>query len=236
MGDRAEPVHGHEHALGAGKGSPEMKLAERFVQAAAKKFGEPEKQGAKNGERRRHAHDQMEMAGDEIVADGSGGEIVTRQENPGESAGEKKRNETEREKHCGLELDARVPERSEPTDQKDRGGQSERRGQKRKDQGRKRIHAAGEHVLAPDAKTEEAYAAQRQNHQAVRPNPLAGKRGNQMRGEAKTRKHGNVDFGLREKPEEPLPNNGNPIHDRTGLLLATQIQPAENIRPQQATH
>src|SRR2546427_527952 len=40
----------------------------------------------------------MEMAGDEIVADGSSGEIVARQENSGKSAGEKKRNETEREK------------------------------------------------------------------------------------------------------------------------------------------
>src|SRR5260370_39329546 len=103
MRDQAEPVHGHEHAIDAGECNPEMNLAERFVQAAAKKFGEPEKQGAKNGERRRHAHDQMEMAGDEIVADGSGGEIEARQENPGESAGKKKGNETERRKHGGAD-------------------------------------------------------------------------------------------------------------------------------------
>src|SRR3982074_1857952 len=117
MRDQAEPVHGHEDAVDAGEGQPEMNFAERFVQAAAKKFGEPEKQCAENGECRRDAHDKMEMAGDEIVADGSDGEVMAREENSGESAGKKKRNETEREKHGGIELHAPVPERAKPTDQ-----------------------------------------------------------------------------------------------------------------------
>src|SRR6267154_1821143 len=85
-----------------------------------------------------------------------------------------------------------------------------------------------------EAKTEEAYAAQRQNHQAFLPNRLAGKRGNQMRGEAKTRKHGNVDFGLREKPEEALPKNGNSIRDGTGRLIGNEIQRGEKMRAQKA--
>src|SRR5207302_2194696 len=159
-----------------------MNFAERFVQAAAKKFGKPEKQRAKNGERRGHAHDQMEMAGDEIVADSrSGGEIAAREENPGEPAGEKKRNETEREKHGGVELDARVPECAEPTDDEDRGRQTKRRSQQRKNQWRKGVHAAGKHMLTPDAKSEDTHSAQRQNDEALFPNRLAGKRGNQMR-------------------------------------------------------
>src|SRR5713226_7734842 len=210
-----------------------MNLAERFVQATAKKFGEPEKQGAKNGECRGHAHDQMEMAGDEIVADGSGGEIVAREENSGESAGEKKRNEAEREKHGGVELDARVPECAEPTDQEDRGGQSEGRSQQRKDERRKGIHAAGKHVLAPDAKTENAHAAQRQNNEAFLPNRLAGKSGNQMRDDAEARKHGDVNFGLREKPEEALPQNGSSVGDSTGRLIGDETQHGEKVRAQQ---
>src|SRR5437879_9534714 len=147
MGDQTEPVHRHEGAVDASKGQPEMKFAERLVQAAAKKFGKPEKQRAENGERRGDAHDEMEMAGDEIVADGgSGGEIAARQENPGEPAGEKKRNEAEHEKHGGVELDARVPEGAEPTDDKYRCGQSERRSQQRKNQGSKRIEDGGTKV------------------------------------------------------------------------------------------
>src|SRR5205814_10544168 len=95
MGDQAEPVHGHENAIDAGERQPEMNFDERLVQAATKKFGEPEKQRAKNGERRGDAHDEMEMAGDELVADcRSGCEIAARDEKPGEPAAEKRRNET----------------------------------------------------------------------------------------------------------------------------------------------
>src|SRR6266566_351806 len=133
MRDQPQPVHGHKDAIDAGEGQPEMNFAEWLVQAATKEFGEPEKQRAKNGKRRRDAHDEMEMAGDEIVADGgSGGKIVARQENPGKSAGKKKRNETERKKHRGVVLDARIPKRAEPTEDQDRSGQSERRSQQRK--------------------------------------------------------------------------------------------------------
>src|SRR2546427_12045784 len=132
MRDQAEPVHGHEDAVDACKRQPEMNLAERFVQPAAKQFGKPEKQRAKNGECCRHAHDEMEMAGDEIVADGCGGsEIGARQENPGETAGEKKRNETEREKHGGIELDGRGSEWGGPTGDEERiggyGGEKQQR-------------------------------------------------------------------------------------------------------------
>src|SRR6266481_7193854 len=209
MRDQAEPVHGHENAVDANEGQPEMDFAERLVQSAAKHFGESEKQGAENGQRRCDSHDEVEMAGDKIVADGSGGKIVGGQENPRKAAREKKRNESDSEKHGGVELDARVPERAEPTHPENCGRQSERRSQQRKDQRRKRIHAAREHVLAPNAKAEEAHGAQRQNHKAFLPNRLAGKRGNEMRDQAKARKHGDVDFGLREKPEKALPENGN---------------------------
>src|SRR5260370_35069162 len=134
------------------------------------------------------------MAGDEIVADGSSGQIVVRQENPGESAGKKKRNEAEREKHGGVEMDARVPKCAEPAGQQNQGGQTERRSQKRKDERRKGIHAATEHVLAPNAKTEDAHATQRQNNDAFLPDRLAGKRGNEMRHEGKQREDGAVEF------------------------------------------
>src|SRR3989442_14697623 len=118
MRDQAQPVHGHEYAVDAGEGQPEMNFAERLVQAAAKKFRKPEKQRAKNGECRRDAHDEMEMAGDEIVAHNSGGEIVARQENSGKSAGEEKRNENEREKHGGNEVGTRGSEGGEPNEER----------------------------------------------------------------------------------------------------------------------
>src|SRR5882762_4112469 len=206
-----------------------MNFAERFVQAAAKKFGEPEKECSKNGESSRDAHHQMEMAGDEVVRDGSGGEIVACEKNPGESAGEKKRNETQHKKHGGVELDARVPQCAEPTDQENRGGPSERRSQQGKG-----IHAAREHVLAPNAKTEEPHAAQRQNYPALLPNRFAGKGGNQMRDEAETRKHGHVDFCFGEKPEEALPKHGSGTWHSADRPTGKESKWRKQVRAQEA--
>ena len=122
MGHQAKPMHGHEHAIDSGECEPEMKFAKRFVQPAPEHLGKPEKQCAKDCEGSSDAHHQMEMAGDEIVADGSGGEIVAREKNPRNSAGKKKRNESEREQHRGIQLDLRVPKRAEPTEQQDKAG------------------------------------------------------------------------------------------------------------------
>src|SRR5258708_11801528 len=122
MRHQAEPVHRHEDTVDAGEGNPEVEFAKRLVQAPAKKFWEPEKQRAKNCERGRDAHDEMEMAGDEIVADGSGGEIVAGQENSGDSAGKKKGNEIEREKDGGVEPGPRGLQSSEATGHENSGG------------------------------------------------------------------------------------------------------------------
>src|SRR2546430_15860617 len=102
MGDQTEPVHRHEGAVDAGKGQPEMKFAERLVQAAAKKVGKPEKQRAKNCKGRGDTHHEMEMAGDEIGADsGSGGEIEACEEKGRQATREKKPKKTERGKDGG---------------------------------------------------------------------------------------------------------------------------------------
>ena len=89
-------------------------------------------------------------------------------------------------------------------------------------------------MLAPDAKTEDAHTAQRQNHEAFFPNRFARKRGNQMRDEAETRKHGDVDFGLREKPEEALPKDGDCTCDNGARLTGKEIQRGEKVRAQEA--
>src|ERR1700694_5585276 len=106
MRDQAEPVHGHENEIDAYEGKPEMNFAERFIEAAAKEFREPKKERAQDRESRRNAHDQMEVAGDEIVADGSGREVVAREENSGESTGKEKRNKTEGKQHGSDEVDS----------------------------------------------------------------------------------------------------------------------------------
>ncbi len=89
-------------------------------------------------------------------------------------------------------------------------------------------------MLAPNAKTENAHAAQRQHNEAFLPNGLARKRGNQMRDEAKAREHGDVDFRLREKPEEALPKNGNGVRNDTGRLIGDEIQHRKKVCAQES--
>src|SRR2546430_16446929 len=103
MGDQPKPVHGHEDTVDAGEGNPEVEFAQRLVQAAAKKFGEPEEQGAKNGEGGRDAHDKMEKAGDKIAANGRNSESVRGGGEHGKPAGGKKGKENQSEKQNGGE-------------------------------------------------------------------------------------------------------------------------------------
>src|SRR5260370_42194659 len=108
-------MHGHGDAVDAGEGEPEMNLAERFVQAAAKHFREPEKQGGENRECGGDAHDEMEMAGDEIVTDSGSGEIMAGEGKHGEGGGEKKRKGNKKKKDRGGEGEERGAERGEAT-------------------------------------------------------------------------------------------------------------------------
>src|SRR6266849_5358472 len=55
-----------------------------------------------------------------------------------------------------------------------------------------------------------------------------------MRDEAETRKHGDVDFGLREKPEEAPPEYWNSIRDGAWRLIGNEIQLGEKVCAQKA--
>jgi hypothetical protein len=85
-------------------------------------------------------------------------------------------------------------------------------------------------MLAPNAKAKNAHAAQGQNHEAFHPNRLAGKRGDEMCGESEAREHGDVDFGLREKPEQALPKNGRNIGRNRGRLAGKKIYRRKKMR------
>src|SRR5258708_39624948 len=65
--DQAKPMHGHEDTVDAGEGNPEVKFTQRLVRGAAEKFGEPEKQRAKDWEPGRGAHEQKGRAGYETA-------------------------------------------------------------------------------------------------------------------------------------------------------------------------
>ena len=92
-------MHGHEDAIDPGERQPEVNFAERLIEAAAKHFGKPEEQGAEYGKCRGNTHDQVKVTSDEVVTRRGSGKVLTREEQSGEAAGEKERNETDGEKH-----------------------------------------------------------------------------------------------------------------------------------------
>src|SRR6202034_8453 len=122
-------MHGHEDAIGSYKGEPEVKLSQWFAHHATKHFREPEIGGGKNSKDGSHTHHQMKVR-DNVV---SGVKHIVhgrlRQEQAGESAAHKQRNETKRKKHGRLELNFAAPQRSNPVESLDRGRNANRHSQ-----------------------------------------------------------------------------------------------------------
>src|SRR5579863_9919369 len=59
-------VEGHEDAVCADKGKPEVNLAQSLVHHAAEHFREPEVRSAENAENGRNRHHQMEVSHHEV--------------------------------------------------------------------------------------------------------------------------------------------------------------------------
>jgi hypothetical protein len=59
-------VHRNKNGVDADKRNPKMKLANAFVQVAAKHFGEPEVRGREHTEDRRDPHHQVEVRGNDV--------------------------------------------------------------------------------------------------------------------------------------------------------------------------
>jgi hypothetical protein len=79
-------------------------------------------------------------------------------------------------------------------------------------------------VLAPNAKSGKADGAQSENDESFHPNGLARKRGDEMGDESEAREHGDIDFGLGEKPEEALPEHGQSIGGEIRGLAAEETE------------
>ena len=99
MAGQAQEVHGHEDAVDADEGEPEVDLAERLVQHPAEHLREPEVRGREDAEDRRHAHDQVEVRDHEVRVVQVQVERGLRQEEARQAAGDEQRHEAEREQH-----------------------------------------------------------------------------------------------------------------------------------------
>src|ERR1700691_213797 len=96
---KANKVHRQEDAVDADKGDPEMDMAQRFVQHAAKHLRVPEVSTGEHAEDRRHSHDHVEMPHYEVVSVEKDVERRLRQEHTTQASGHKHRDEAQGKHH-----------------------------------------------------------------------------------------------------------------------------------------
>src|SRR5215469_1109225 len=176
----------------------------------------------------------MKMPRHEVFANGSRSDPAAREKNPGNSARQKERNKSKREQQRGIEPDARFPERGKPTHHQNCRRYSKRSRKNRKYQRRKGVQAARKHVLAPDAKSNQAHGTEGQDDKPLLPNRLARKRRDEMGNDPKTGNHRDINFRLRKKPEQSLPERGQGIGRDAGRLRGKEICRRKEMRVEKA--
>ena len=95
--------------------------------------------------------------------------------------------------------------RADPVECLDGGWHPDAHGQDREGHGRIRVHAAHEHVMAPDQEAQEADAQDGVHHRFVAEDRLAREGGEQLRSHAHAGQDGDVHLGMPEEPEQVLP-------------------------------
>src|ERR1700739_358424 len=96
-------MHGHENAVHAEEGEPEMPFAESFVHHPAEHFGEPEVSPGEDPEERGHGHNEMEMGNNEVGGVQIGVERRLRQIEPADTAADENRNKAQAEQRRSME-------------------------------------------------------------------------------------------------------------------------------------
>src|SRR5262249_45825890 len=112
-----------------------------------------------NRKRRRDAHHQMKMSGDEVLTRIASGESTSCKKNSGKPSRQEQRNETHCKKHRRRKTNISTADRAEPTSHKKNGRNAERRRKHREHKRSIWIEPARKHVLAPNAKTKQTYGA-----------------------------------------------------------------------------
>ena len=180
MRRHAEIVHGHEDGVSANEGDEKMPARHAFAHHAAEHFREPVVGGGKDAEDGSHAHDEMEVADDEIRVVQLNIQHGLCEEWSADSARDEQRNKSQGEQHRRGETNASTPDRAEPVKRFDGGGNTDGHGHYGKGEGGIGAHAAHEHVMAPDHEAEEADGEHGVDHGLVAKNGFAREDGEQL--------------------------------------------------------
>ena len=201
----SQVVEGHEDAVSADEGQPEVDLAQSLVHHAAGHLGEPEEGSAEDAEDGGNRHHQVEVAHHEVGRvqhDVDGG---LSQEEAADAAADEHRDETQREQRSRIDPQLGAVHAAQP-DQDDDGGRNrdDERGEGKR-QRRERIHSADEHVVPVHHVTQNSNRAHAGDDHAVteqRPTHV----GDENVGDDSHARHDrDVHLRVPEEPEQVLP-------------------------------
>ena len=182
-----------------------MNLPPKFAHVTPGHFRKPIIDAGEQRENRPRRHNIMEVGDDVIgVVQVQVAEIEA-QRQARQTADAEHRQKAEREKHRRVDADGAAPQRQEHARQDDdrRHGDDHRGGLKERAQ--PRAHARQIHVMRPDDERHEPDGQHRIDQGFIAPNGLAHIIGQNLGYNANGGQNQNIDFGMRQKPEQMLP-------------------------------
>ena len=124
---------------------------------------------------------------------------------PAQTARHEERNEAEGEQHRRRKLDPSPPQTHHPAQDEDRGRNCDQQSGQCEHASEQRIHAAHEHVMAPDNEAQGDNRDPASGHDLITENRFPNKRRQNFRCDTHRRNDDDVHLGMAEKPEQVLP-------------------------------
>src|SRR6201999_329347 len=175
---QAGDVHQVKSEMESDHEQPEMELAEAFVEHSPGDFGIPVIKSGEESEQNSADDHVVKMGDDEVRAAKLPVKGRRREHDAGETGEQELEEESDAEKHRGLEKELAAPHSAEPVENLDSGGNADRHCREGEETVGVGIHADGEHVVRPHAQADESDANRSADHYGVSENRFARKDGN----------------------------------------------------------
>ncbi len=200
-------MHGVKGQVKPNHEQPKVQLPEGFIQHPPGDLGIPVVNCAEDA-KQDSAYDHIVKVRDDEV--GTSELPVKRrgtEHDAGKAGDQKLEQECDAEQHRCLELDFAAPHGAQPVENLDAGRNRDgHSGQHKKCVG-VGVHTDGEHVMGPDAHTDERDADGGRDHHGITENGFARKYRNNLRRKRKGRNHQDVHFRMPKDPEKMHPES-----------------------------
>ena len=197
--------HRHEDDVHADERAGEVDLAERLVHLPPGCLRIPVVDPRHEGEDRSRSDDVVEVGDDVVRVVQRDVRDVQAERKPREPADAEHREKGDREEHGRVEAYRSAPERDDQgREDHDRRDRDDHRG-RLEERRHRRPHAGHEHVVGPDDERHEAEEDERVDHRTIAPQRLPRVVRDDLGHDSHPGKDQDVDFRVRQEPEQVLP-------------------------------